>query len=160
LWSVDVDHRVLADAIAKVSADAVVRELSDDDMADVLALDAATVGDYPGGVATAHPPLTVATAALGPERRAWGALVDGELVAVTMLDVDLPVVETSFTVVSRAWRGRGFATAVKAASIRDLTAAGAARFRTGGAAENLGSIAANRAVGYVLDEEWLTLAPP
>lgn len=33
-------------------------------------------------------------------------------------------------------------------------------FRTGGAVENAAILATNRSLGYVIDEEWVTLAPP
>lgn len=45
-------------------------------------------------------------------------------------------------------------------SVLALYAEGCSRFRTGGSAENRASIAANLSLGYVIDEEWVTLAPP
>lgn len=41
-----------------------------------------------------------------------------------------------------------------------LDADGVRRFRTGGSAENAAILAANTALGYVRDDEWLTLAAP
>lgn len=69
-------------------------------------------------------------------------------------------VETDFTVVAGGWRGAGLGTAVNAASVLALASEGFVSFRTGGSAANPASIAANRAVGYALDEEWVTLVPP
>jgi len=126
----------------------------------VLELDAATLQHYPGGVATRHEPLTAARALPGSARRAFGAIsTDGGLVAMTWTDVDGVRAETDFTVVREADRGRGFGTAVKAAALLALLDAGVRLFRTGGSSENAASIATNRRLGYVLDEEWLTLEP-
>jgi GNAT superfamily N-acetyltransferase len=72
----------------------------------------------------------------------------------------LEAVETDFTVVARGWRGRGLGSAVKAASVLALLADGHRRFRTGGATENGASVAAAHSLGYIVDERWLTLAPP
>lgn len=141
-----------------------IRELTPADADAVLALDAATLDDYPGDVATAHAPLTAAEAVPHPGRRGWGAFEgDGRLVAMTFLAPAPEVTEateTDFTVVADGWRGLGLGSAVKAAAVLALMGEGVERFRTGGAAENAASLAANRAVGYVVDEEWLTLAPP
>lgn len=60
----------------------------------------------------------------------------------------------------RGRRGLGLGSAVKAASVVALAAEGHCYFCTGGSADNAASLAANRSVGYVVDEEWLTLAGP
>ncbi|GGI41925.1 hypothetical protein GCM10010988_36470 [Cnuibacter physcomitrellae] len=73
--------------------------------------------------------------------------------------VEPHVVETDFTVVDAPWRGRGIGAAVKAASVLALLGEGQTRFRTGGDAGNAASLGASLALGYVVDEEWLTLAP-
>ncbi|QAY71705.1 acetyltransferase [Xylanimonas protaetiae] len=137
-----------------------VRELGAGDADAVLRLDAATADDYPGDVASAHAPLTPATATPDGARRAWGAFDGESLVAMTFADVAGTHAETDFTVVAASARRRGLATAVKAASVLALVAEGVATFRTGGSADNAGSLAANRALGYVVDEEWWTLAAP
>jgi GNAT superfamily N-acetyltransferase len=138
-----------------------IRELTPADADAVLALDAATLDDYPGDVATAHAPLTAAEAVPHPGRRGWAAFEGyGRLVAMTFLAPAPEATETDFTVVADGWRGLGLGSAVKAAAVLALLGEGFERFRTGGAAENAASLAANRAVGYVVDEEWLTLAPP
>jgi predicted GNAT family acetyltransferase len=138
-----------------------VRALTPTDVPKILALDAATVGDYPGSEATAHPPLTPASATVSRTRRAYG-IVDatGALVAMTFVDVEGARAEVDFTVVAHEQRGQGLGTAVKAASVLDLISAGVETFRTGGSADNPSSITANEAVGFVRDEEWVTLAPP
>ena len=164
-WGAQLDRRAsdpasLRDLVARVADVAAVRELGEGDAPAVLALDAATRDDYPGEVATAHRPLTRDRATPGPSRRAFGALASGELVAMTFLDVDESRAETDFTTVAAPWRGRGLGTAVKAASVLTLVAEGVTRFRTGGSADNGASVAMNRRVGYVLDEEWITMAPP
>lgn len=139
-------------------APVVVRELLGADLPAVLALDAATVADYPGSVATQHEPLTESTAAMSPTRRAFGARTPaGDLVGTTYLDIDGDTVETTFTVVARDHRGRGIGTALKAASILALLDEHVVRFRTGGSDDNPAIIAAGTAVGYRRDEEWVTL---
>ena len=135
-----------------------IRELDAGDMDKVLALDAATVGDYPGSIATQHRPLDRATATLSASRRAFGAFTPtGELVAMTFLSVNDNNAETGFTVVDPSLRGRGVASAVKAASVLALASAGIRMFRTGGSTDNVAILAANDALGYTRDEEWVTL---
>jgi GNAT superfamily N-acetyltransferase len=140
-----------------------VRELGPGDADGVLALDAATLGDYPGGAATRHDPLDRAGATPTHARRAFGAVTgDGRVVAVTFVEVDVAgaTAETDFTVVSSTHRRRGLATAVKAASVLAVAEAGVQRLRTGGSADNTAIIRADEALGFVLDEEWVTLALP
>ena len=50
-----------------------VRELTPADAEAILRLDASTGADYPGGIATAHIPLTLATATVSTHRRAFGS---------------------------------------------------------------------------------------
>lgn len=142
-------------------ADVSCRELEIADRSAVLALDRGTLGDYPGDVATRHEPLTAVTATPSARHRGWGAFAgDGLLCAMTF--VEIPVgsgaVETAFTVVRRGWRGRGLGTAVKATSLLALLLGGRTRFRTGGAVDNRASIRMNETLGYIRDEEWVTLA--
>lgn len=140
-------------------ADGRVWELGDADVDAVLNLDAMTIGDYAGGAATQHAPLDRRTATPSTSRRAFGAFGPyGDLVAMTFVDVDGVAAETHFTVVHRAWRGRGLGIAVKAASVLTLAADGVTRFRTGGSADNVAILRANSGVGYVRNEEWVTLA--
>ncbi len=136
-----------------------VRALSAEDVPGALMLDGLTEADYPGGTATAHHALTPESARTGICRAGFGAFVGAELVAMTYLDVDRGegVAETDFTVVAEAWRGKGVASAVKAAAVLALNAEGVTTFRTGGASENTWILAANVRLGYVVDEEWVTL---
>jgi predicted GNAT family acetyltransferase len=124
----------------------------------VLTLDRETANDYPGDIATAHEALTADGATPSAAHRGWGAFTaQAQLAAMTFADIGQNVIETDFTVVRRDWRGHGLGSAVKAASVLALADEGHTTFRTGGSADNPASIAANQAVGYELDEEWLTL---
>ncbi|WP_043710420.1 hypothetical protein [Leifsonia aquatica] len=156
-----LDRDRLGALIAHAREHVALHELTSADVDAMLALDAATGADYPGGVATRHAPLDRTTATPGPARRAFGAVApDGDLVAMTVVDLNGETAETDFTVVHAEWRRRGIGVAVKAASLLALDADGVRRFRTGGSAENAAILAANTALGYVRDEEWLTLAAP
>jgi len=161
LNAADVDVRRLDALVDGLRDGGVVRELEPSDRAAILALDVATVGDYPGGVATRHKALDLEQATVTSRRRGFGVTSpNGALVAMTFVDVDGTHVETDFTVVAKQWRRRGLASAVKAAAVLALLGEGAERFRTGGSEDNVASLAANTTVGYVIDEAWLTLAPP
>jgi GNAT superfamily N-acetyltransferase len=153
-----IDRQRLSELVA--AAGESVRELGATDVDAVLELDAATIEDYPGSVATRHEPLDRRGATPSASRRAFGAFVrDSDLVSMTFVDIDGPDAETAVTVVHRAWRGRGLGVAVKAASVLALAEDGVRRFRTGGSAENTAILRANDALGYVCDEEWITLEP-
>lgn len=137
------------------------RALNEVDGPAVLALDAATTGDYPGSLATAHASLTAASAV--PTAKRWGFGVfdaDEQLVAMTFIEVDGNQAEVDFTVVARPRRRQGLATALKAASLLALARRGVSRVRTGGSAENRGILAANRSLGFRIDEHWITMAAP
>lgn len=164
-WAAELSHfdeDALQTIVARASNGGVTaREIQGSDLDHVLALDQDTCADYPGGPATAHHPLTPATATVTDIRRAFGAfLPEGGLVAMTFVDVDEATAETDFTVVARDHRGRGLAQAVKAFAVLALSASGVRTFRTGGSDQNPAIIAANAALGYVQDEEWLTYVPP
>jgi len=96
-------------------------------------------------------------------RRGYGAFdAGGALLAMTFVDLDPTgqAAETDVTVVDAAHRGRGLGAGVKAASVLALLGAGVMAFRTGGSRENAAIIAAGAALGYRIDEEWLTLEAP
>lgn len=65
-----------------------------------------------------------------------------------------------FTVVARHRQAQGLASAVKASSLLALSRDGVTVVRTGGSDQNHGVAAANTALGFHLDEHWLTLTPP
>ncbi|OUE22316.1 hypothetical protein BFL36_10315 [Clavibacter michiganensis] len=159
-----VDEAALRASVAGVAPGLRIRELGPDDRDRILELDAATIDDYPGGPATRHAPFTPETALVGtPTRRAFGAVDEvGRLVAVTVVDVDAAGAraETDVTVVAADHRSRGLGRAVKAASVLALLDAGIRVFRTGGSRDNAAIIAAGTALGYRIDEEWLTLRAP
>lgn len=137
------------------------RELQAADVPAALSLDAATATDYPGGVATAHPPLTAASACPSASRRGFGVFdSDANLVAMTFVDVDDTRAEVDFTVVAQHRRARGLATAVKAASLLAVSRDGVVVVRTGGSDENGGILAANASLGFEVDEHWVTLSAP
>lgn len=155
-----VDQPRLLGLVTRTADVGSMREFSPADIDAVLALDALTISDYPGSIATQHTPLDRQTAAPSASRRAFGVVLgSGELVAMTFVDVDGSDAETDFTVVHPAWRGRGLGVAAKAASVLALLADGVTRFRTGDSADNAAILAANDVVGYVRDEEWVTLEP-
>ncbi|WP_307041753.1 hypothetical protein [Agromyces ramosus] len=81
----------------------------------------------------------------------------GRALAVTYIDISGPCAETDFTVVDGAQRGLGLGAAVKATSVLALMNVGVEIFRTGGSADNAASLATNRSVGYIVDEQWVTL---
>ncbi|RII94084.1 GNAT family N-acetyltransferase [Clavibacter californiensis] len=164
LDAADADPARLRALIDRVGPDAVLRELAPEDVPRILALDAATLDDYPGGPATRHAGLTPVSARVpAPGRRGYGAFdVAGALLAMTFVDLDPTgrAAETDVTVVEAAHRGRGLGAAVKAACVLALLGAGVTSFRTGGSSENAAIIAAGAALGYRIDEEWLTLEAP
>ncbi len=164
LDAADVDPARLRTLVDRVAGSAVLRELGPDDVGAILALDAATLDDYPGGPATRHAGLTSDSARVpAPGRRGYGAFdASGALLAMTFVDLDPSgrAAETDVTGVDAAHRGRGLGTAVKAASLRALLEVGVTAFRTGGSSENAAIVAAGASLGYRVDEEWLTLEEP
>ncbi|HLR27836.1 MAG TPA: acetyltransferase [Ruania sp.] len=147
--------RVLADRGREYGE---LRLVGPDDIAAVLALDRATLEDYPGGIATRHEPLTPERAVSTASRRGFGVFnTSGGALAVTYVETAGRHAETEFTVVARDYRGQGLGRAVKAGSILALGDDGVTTFRTGGSVENAASLAVNQDIGYVLDEHWLTL---
>lgn len=161
LTAASCDRQRLARLAARAAAVGHLRALTVGDVASILELDAVTAGDYPGGVATAHAPLTAERAVVSTGRRAHGVFDSrGRLVAMTFVDVDGGAAEVDFTVVAREHRRLGLATAVKAGSVLDLLDTGVTVIRTGGSSENVAVLAANTSLGLVVDEEWVTMAPP
>jgi GNAT superfamily N-acetyltransferase len=138
-----------------------LRALSAADVEKVLALDSVTLADYPAGPATAHPALTKDAATPGLNRRGFGAFgASDELLAITYADVTGSCCNVDFTVVTPSHRGRGIATALKAAALLSLAAEGITSFRTGGSSANHAILQANARLGFYRDEEWLTFVEP
>ncbi|PZR51923.1 acetyltransferase [Xylanimonas oleitrophica] len=134
----------------------------------ITELDMRALVDYPVTPATRHAPPepeALSRSLAAGERWAYGAAGPaGSLDAATVLyrsvGRETALVETDFTVTRAGVRGRGLATAVKAAAVLDLAAQGHERFATGGAGQNGASRRANEALGYVVTERWLHLVPP
>ena len=128
----------------------------------VTALEALNHADYPYTPATAAPHRDESDV-----RELWrsgcrlfGAINDGQLVAVSTIRLTTGRAETEFTSVHRSCRRRRLAVAVKAASITALANDGVRIFGTGGAQVNAGSIRMNEHLGYAIEERWLSLTVP
>jgi GNAT superfamily N-acetyltransferase len=149
--------------VARVRASGVtVRELGREHADALHVLEQANHADYPVTPATTHPLLDRdATRDLWTTgRRVFGALCDDRLVAATVVERDHSSAETLFTSVLSEYRGRGIGAAVKAASVLALAAEGVRTFGTGGSGANEASLAANRAVGYSVEERWRSYRRP
>ena len=115
--------------------------------------------DFPVTPATTPEAYDVAQmAALLADSFAFGLWVGEQLAALTVVTCpgNGTVADTLFTVTDARFRGRGFATAVKAQSVLELLSLGCLQFRTGGAQVNEPSLRANRRLGYVIEPLWLT----
>jgi len=137
-----------------------VRELDVGWAAQVTTLEALNYRDYPSTPATAvpHRDESDVLELWASGCRLFGAVDDGQLVALSVITVTAARAETEFTSVHPSYRRRGLAVAVKAASIRALAHGGARLFGTGGAQVNSGSIRMNEHLGYVIEERWLSFA--
>lgn len=156
LRDVDVDR--LARRVAAVPSYEIAEVGASED-AGIAALESEVRDDYPGGPTTVpgvHDEAALAELRSGGTRF-FAALADGWVVAVTAIRRDGDRAETDFTSVARAHRRRGLAEAVKAASVLALHAEGVTVFGTGGAEENVASVAMNTRLGYVVEERWVTL---
>lgn len=138
-----------------------IEELGVAAVTELAALEAATHQDYPQLPATPHPlhDEDALRSMVDEGCRAFGARWAGALVAATVVRPG-SVVETEFTSVLPAYRRLGLATAVKAASVLALAADGHRTFGTGGAGSNVGSLRMNTAIGYVVEETWLSYERP
>jgi hypothetical protein len=134
-----IDESRLTELVDRVASIADVHELGPDDLS--------TATDVPAKSDTVT-------------RRVFGAVADGTVVARSVIDVGPDGADTVWTVVEEEWRGCGLGTAVKAASVLALAADGVTQFRTAGPAESAAVITANLRMGYVVDEEWVTLSVP
>ncbi len=146
-----------------------VRALDVADVDAVLALDAADHRTQPGQCRDAARAVRPERATPSATRRGFGAWSGDDLVAMTFVDVlvgDDGAAETG----RPRWSAAGHRVTVRSTAARDRDRAEgrvgprAPRrrrdpFRTGGSADNPAIIAANTALGYVRDEEWVTLEP-
>ena len=128
----------------------------------VTALEAVNHADYPYTPATSVPRRNESDVLELWEsgRRFFGAINDGQLVAISVISLMAARAETEFTSVHRSYRRRGLAVAVKSASITALADEGVRIFGTGGAQINAGSIRMNEHLGYAIEERWLSLTMP
>ena len=151
----------LLEAISAVAGYRIGESDADSDPA-VALLESGVREDYPGGPATAPAvhDVDALTELRAARTRFFAAFhpADG-VVAVTAIRRDHERAETDFTSVARPHRRRGLAEAVKAASVLALLGDGAVLFGTGGAEENVASLAMNARLGYVVTERWWTLVP-
>lgn len=167
-WGARFEHtearRAHLESLAVVPPGWRLAELSADDAAEIVNLDRACAADYPQQASTLHTvpdQEELAGQLKRRERRAFAALcTSGSLQAVTVTQELADRIETEFTCVFPAKRGRGLGSAVKAFSILAHAAEGHTLFGTGGASVNAASLGANRRVGYEVEPLWLTLAPP
>jgi GNAT superfamily N-acetyltransferase len=159
----DLDLTVAHEAVRRAElAGLTVRELDDSFAPALHALEQANGADYPDTPATTHRVLNE-----DDTRRLWsegcrifGALDHGLLVAATVIRHAEDRAETDFTSVLAPYRRRGIGTAVKAASIIALASQGVRLFGTGGARVNAASLGTNEALGYVIEERWLSYRKP
>lgn len=136
-----------------------IRELDASWAPQVTALEALNYADYPYTPATEVPHRDEADVLeiWSSGCRLFGAIDDGQLVAVSVISLTEERGETEFTSVHPSYRRRGLAVAVKAASIMALADGGVRVFGTGGAQVNAGSIRMNENLGYAIEERWLSL---
>lgn len=144
-----------------------ILELGVADATDIVALEQQTTPDYPYTPATAHRAPSLDEVLEWPRRRmqAFGARADdGTLLAVSAgretEEEGERLGDHDFVSVDRAHRGRGLAKAVVAAWILALADDGVRHFTTGGAAQNSSSLGMVRALGFTVDERWLSLQRP
>ena len=151
-----------AAVVAATEQALLIQELDASWAPQVTALEALNHADYPCTPATEVPHRTESDV-LEFWRcgcRLFGAIDDGQLVAVSVITLTTERAETEFTSVHPSYRRRGLAVAVKAASITALADDGVRIFGTGGAQVNTGSIRMNEHLGYAIEERWLSLTMP
>ncbi|TDD44573.1 acetyltransferase [Kribbella antibiotica] len=150
------DRDLLETAVSRVTASGlIVRELGAEAAESLHQLEKLNERDYPVTPATERIVGELAkTQALWPEHRVFGAFDRSRLVGATVIRSRDGAGDTRFTSVLASYRRRGVGQAVKAASILAFLEIGITRFSTGGAAVNDGSLGANEALGYVVDERW------
>ncbi|MDY7528353.1 MULTISPECIES: GNAT family N-acetyltransferase [unclassified Cryobacterium] len=151
-----------AAVIAATDQGFLIEELDDSWAPQVTALEALNHADYPFTPATSVPHRDECDVLelWKSGCRLFGAITDGQLVAVSAISLTATRAETEFTSVHRSYRRKGLAVAVKAASVTALAHDGVRIFGTGGAQVNTGSIRMNEHLGYAIEERWLSLTVP
>ena len=140
----------------------IIRPLTISDVEAVVKFDEMTFKDFPGDIATQREkPVNPDEATPSEIRLGWGAFSDNEMVGMLYADIDGQHgngVEIDFYSVNPPLRGKGIGKALLATAILKMNADGIDSIRTGVADENVASITALESVGFVRDEEWLTLS--
>ncbi|MFK4083681.1 hypothetical protein ACI2LF_06210 [Kribbella sp. NPDC020789] len=157
---VNPDRDLLESAVRRATASGLtVRELGAESAEALHKLEKLNENDYPVTPATHRVVGELETTrALWSGNRVFGAFDGSRLVGATVIRSHEGSGDTKFTSVLASYRRRGVGQAVKAASILAFLDIGITRFSTGGAAVNDGSIGANQALGYVVDERWRSYA--
>lgn len=160
----DADLSALLQAVTTAEdAGYQVRRLEPSDLPALRALDEQVAPDFPSTPASRHEelPADLGDRLQSGESLGFLAWTEGDgPVAYTWMDRLSDRWEVDRTGVVAAHRRRGLAVAVKAASVLTTYALGARCWGTGGASVNTGSLAMNRALGFVLEPQWHTLVPP
>jgi len=143
--------------VAMSRADVELRELGPEFAVAVYELESATSADYPVTPATPHQSRDLpAVKELWNESRLYGALDGSRLVGVAAISRDGQRAEVEFASVLSDYRGQGVGAATVAFGIVREADDGAVEFRTGGAVGNTASLSTARAIGFAIDERWLT----
>jgi len=166
-WGAGIDPDLLeADKLRRFIGEAlpiIIRPLTINDVEAVVEFDEMTFKDFPGDIATQREkPVNSEEATPREVRLGWGAFSNNEMVGMLYADIDGRHgngVEIDFFSVNPAHRDKGIGKALLATAILKLLADGIKSIRTGVADENVASITALESVGFVKDEEWLTLSP-
>lgn len=118
--------------------------------------------DYPYTPATAHAlPTRETTLGLWKQgNRIFGALKETELIGVVAASKGAKEVNIDFGSVRIDHRGKGIGTAIAALAIITFANLGERFFSTGGAAINEASQATVKALGFTVDERWLSYSRP
>jgi len=145
----------LDDAIAR--ADVTLAELGREYAVAVFELETASNAAHGMTPAMMRRDRSLATITeLWDESRLFGALDGNRLVGVAGVSRDGESAEVDFASVLTDYRGQGVGVAVVAYAILEVGNDGARDFHTGGPADHSASLATARALGFTIDERWLT----
>ncbi|HUW88406.1 MAG TPA: GNAT family N-acetyltransferase [Candidatus Paceibacterota bacterium] len=131
-------------------------------MCDRLELELINNPDYPYTPATAHaPPTYEGTIDLWkPDNRIIGAFKEDQLVGVVAASKGAKEVNIDFGSVRIDHRGKGVGSAIASLAIITFANLGERFFSTGGAAVNEASQGTVKALGFTVDERWLSYSRP